>query len=121
VLAYQGFERLNAMRSAFAAAFLALGLAGLAGCANPNAIGVQVYGTVTVHCVKFSDGTPVPGANISVAGGAAQADANGNHTFTQVPVGPELFTANATGLKGTASATIVEGANPDVTVQMQPN
>jgi hypothetical protein len=109
------------MRSAFAVAFLALGLAGLASCTNPNNIGVQVYGTVTVHCVRASDGSPVPGANVSVAGGAAQADGNGNLTFPQVPVGPELFTANATGLKGTASETVVQGANPDVTIQMQPN
>jgi len=122
VLAHQGFERLNAMRSVFAAAFLALGLAGLAGCANPNAIGVQVFGTVTVHCVKFSDGSPVPGALVSVANVSHYADANGNWTFTNiVPAGPETFTAAAPGLQGTQAATIVEGANPDVTVQMQPH
>jgi hypothetical protein len=121
VLAYQGFERLNAMRSAFAAAFLALGIAGLAGCANPNAIGVQVYGTVTVHCVKFSDGTPVPGPLVSVANISKYADGSGNLTLTNVPAGPETFTAAAPGLRGSQSVTIVEGANPDVTIQMQPN
>jgi len=109
------------MRSAFAVAFLALGLAGLAGCANPNDIGVQVFGTVTVHCVKFSDGSPVPGANVAGAGQAQTADGNGNTTFSKIPVGQVNFVANATGLKGSQSATIVEGANPDVTVQMQPN
>jgi hypothetical protein len=109
------------MRSAFAATFLALGLAGLASCTNPNSIGVQVYGTVTVHCVRASDGSPVPGAIVSAAGKTFPADGSGNLTFPQVPVGPELFTANATGLKGTASETVVEGANPDVTIQMQPN
>jgi hypothetical protein len=109
------------MRSAFAVAFLALGLAGLAGCANPNDIGVQVFGTVTVHCVKFSDGSPVPGALVSVAGKSYDADGSGNLTIQTVPVGQETFTAAAPGLRGTQAATIVEGTNPDVTVQMQPN
>jgi hypothetical protein len=109
------------MRLVFAATFLALGLAGLAGCTNPNSIGVQVYGTVTVHCVRASDGSPVPGALVSVAGKSFNADGNGNFTFSNdVPAGPELFIAATAGLRGTQSATIVEGANPDVTVQMQP-
>ncbi|HEY7982205.1 MAG TPA: carboxypeptidase-like regulatory domain-containing protein [Candidatus Eremiobacteraceae bacterium] len=109
------------MRSAFSAAFLALGLVGLAGCTNPNSIGVQVFGTVTVHCVRASDGSPVPNANVAAAGKAFGTDANGNATFPQVPVGPVLFVANATGLQGTQSVTIVQGANPDVTIQMQPH
>jgi hypothetical protein len=109
------------MRPALAATFLALCLAGLAGCTNPNSIGVQVFGTVTVHCVRFSDGSPVPGANVSVAGGAGTTDASGNVTISQIPVGPVIFVARATGLKGTQSDTIVQGANPDVTIQMQPN
>ena len=110
------------MRSAFAATFLALGFAALAGCANPNSIGVQVYGTVTVHCVKASDGSPVPRALVSVANISQYADGNGNLTLTNnVPAGPETFIAAAPGLRGTTAATIVEGANPDVTVQLQPN
>jgi hypothetical protein len=109
------------MRSAIFASFLALGLAGSAGCTNPNNIGVQVFGTVTVHCVKFSDGSPVPGALISVGNVAHTADGSGNWTFTQlIPVGPQTFIAQTTGLKGTQSATIVQDANPDVTIQMQP-
>jgi hypothetical protein len=109
------------MRSVFATAFLALSLAGLASCTNPNNIGVQVYGTVTVHCVRASDGSPVPGALVTVAGKSYTSDGSGNLTRTDVPVGPELFTAAATGLRGTASETVVLGANPDVTIQMQPN
>jgi hypothetical protein len=110
------------MRSAFAAAFIALGLAGLAGCTNPNNIGVQVYGTVTVHCVRFSDGSPVPNANVAVSNTAQPTGADGSTTFNNnVPVGPESFVARASGLKGTQAATIVQGVNPDVTIQMQPN
>jgi hypothetical protein len=109
------------MRSAIFASFLALGLAGMAGCTNPNSIGVQVYGNVTVHCVKFSDGSPVPGALISVGNVAHAADGSGNWTFTQlIPVGQQTFIAQTTGLKGTQTATIVQDANPDVTIQMQP-
>jgi hypothetical protein len=108
--------------SALVATLLALGLAGIAGCTNPNDIGVQVYGSVTVHCVRFSDGSPVPGANVSVGSTlAGTADGNGNFTFSKVPAGPQIFMANAAGLKGTQTATIVQGANPDVTIQMQPN
>jgi hypothetical protein len=109
------------MRSAFAASFLALSLAGLAGCANPNDIGVQVYGSVTVHCVRFSDGSPVPNANVAVGGAAGTTDASGSVTISNIPVGPQTFVARATGLKGTQAVTIVQGANPDVTIQMQPN
>jgi hypothetical protein len=108
------------MRPALAATFLALGLVGLAGCTNPNSIGVQVFGTVTVHCVRFSDGSPVPGANVSVANLAASADGSGTLTFTNdVPVGPETFRAAAPGLSGSQSVTVAEGANPDVTIQLQ--
>jgi hypothetical protein len=107
------------MRSLFATAFLALALAGLAGCTNPNNIGVQVYGTVTVHCVRASDGSPVPGALVTAAGKSQHADGSGTAMMTNVPVGPELITAAATGLSGSVSVNIVEGANPDVTVQMQ--
>jgi hypothetical protein len=109
------------MRSTILASFLALGLAGLAGCTNPNSIGVQDFGTVTVHCVKFSDGSPVPNALVSVGSlvtGTTGAD--GSVALSQIPVGAEVFIARATGLKGTQSATIVQGANPDVTIQMQP-
>ena len=111
------------MRSPFlVASLLAVGLVGLTGCPNPNSIGVQVFGSVTVHCVRFSDGSPVPGANVSVSSTNAEtADGNGNITLTNVPVGQETFTAQAAGLKGTQTATIVQGANPDITIQMQPH
>jgi len=109
------------MRSVILASFLALGLAGLAGCPSPNSIGVQVFGTVTVRCVKFSYGSPVSGALVSVGStDTGKSDANGNAVLTQVPAGAETFIAQTTGLKGSQSATIVQGANPDVTVQMQP-
>lgn len=107
------------MRSVFAASVLALGLANLAGCANPNDIGVQVFGSVTVHCVRFSDGSPVPGANVSLSNLASTTDSSGSATFTQVSVGPQTIIARATGLYGTQSITVVQGTNPDVTIQMR--
>jgi hypothetical protein len=108
------------MRSAILASFLALGLAGLAGCTNPNSIGVQVFGTVTVHCVKSSDGSPVPGALVSVGTVDGSTGADGSVALAQIPVGVETFIARATGLKGTQTTTIVQDANPDITIQMQP-
>jgi hypothetical protein len=111
------------MRSASTplACALALGLAVLAGCTNPNDIGVQDYGSVTVHCVRYSDGSPVSGANVRGGGLAASSDANGIAQFPQVPVGPQQFIAEAPGLEGTQTVTIKQGANPDVTVQMKPH
>lgn len=109
------------MRSAFLASFLALGLAGLAGCNNPNSIGVQVFGSVNVHCVKASDGSPVPNALVTVGMVDGSTGADGSVTLNQIPVGAEAFIARTTGLKGTQSATIVQGTNPDLTIQMQPS
>ncbi|HEY5094825.1 MAG TPA: hypothetical protein VII69_06910 [Candidatus Eremiobacteraceae bacterium] len=111
------------MRSPFlVASLLALGLLGLAGCPNSNSIGVQVFGSVTVHCVRFSDGSPVTGANVYVSStNVGIPDGKGDYAFTLVPVGPETFTANSAGLKGTQTATIVQDANPDITIQMQPH
>lgn len=112
------------MRSPFlVGSLLALGLFGLVGCPNPNSIGVQDFGSVTVHCVRFSDGSPVPNANVSAnSNTVGTTDANGVYTFiNNVPVGPQTFIAQAAGLKGTQNATIVKGANPDVTIQMQPH
>jgi len=111
------------MRSPFlVASLLALGLFGLVGCPNPNSIGVQDFGSVTVHCVRFSDGSPVVGANVYVSStNTGLPDGKGGYAFASVPVGSETFTANAAGLKGTQTATIVKGANPDITIQMQPH
>ena len=110
------------MRSTFLASIiLGIGLAGMTGCTNPNSIGVQTYGSITVHCVRSSDNSPVPGAYITVAGITQTADGSGSSTFqNNIPVGPELFVAQATGLRGSLPVTVKEGVNPDVTVQMQP-
>jgi hypothetical protein len=106
------------MRTALIASVLALGLAGLAACTNPNAIGVQVFGSVTVHCVRQSDGSPVGGALVNVGITALTADANGTVTFPQVPAGQQNFIANAPGLTGSQASAIKEGQNPDLTIQM---
>jgi hypothetical protein len=106
------------MRYALAAA-LALGLTGLVGCTNPNAIGVQVFGAVTVHCQRASDGSPVASALVSVGSTAASnTDANGNVTFPQVPAGPQTFIARAPGLTGSAQLTVVENGNQNVSIDM---
>jgi hypothetical protein len=108
------------MRSAIFVSVLACCLAGLTGCTNPNSIGVQTYGTVTVHCVRASDGSPVPNALIRVSSLAGSTKSDGSVTISQIPTGAETFVAQATGLAGSQTANVVEGANPDVTIQMQP-
>ena len=106
------------MRFALAAA-LALGLISLVGCPNPNAIGVQVFGAVTVHCQKASDGSPVAGALVSVGSTAAlNTDSSGNVTFPQVPAGPQTFIARAPGLTGTAQLTVTANGTQNASIDM---
>ncbi len=106
------------MRYALAAA-LALVASGLVACGNPNAIGVQVFGSVAVHCQKASDGSPVVGALVSVGSTAAlETDANGNATFPQVPAGPQTFIARAPGLEGTAQLTVVANGSQNVSIDL---
>jgi hypothetical protein len=106
------------MRFALAAA-LALGLTSLLGCTNPNSIGVQVFGAVTVHCQRASDGSAVAGALVSVGSTAAlNTDASGNVTFPQVPAGPQTFIARAPGLSGTAQLTVVANGTQNLSIDM---
>lgn len=106
------------MRYALAAA-LALTFTGLMGCTNPNSIGVQVFGAVTVHCQKASDGSPVAGALVSVGSTAAlDTDGNGNVTFPQVPAGPQTFIARAPGLAGSGQLTVVANGTQNLSIDM---
>jgi len=108
----------------FAVCALILVALALAGCPNPNAIGVQVFGSVNVHAVQASNGQPVAGALVN-AGSTntcpSPTDASGNCTLTQVPVGTEIITANAPGLAGTATVNVTQDQTVNVTVQMNPS
>src|SRR5579864_5593339 len=96
----------------------------LAGCPNPNAIGVQQTGSVKVTCVQASNNQPVAGALVSIS--ATQVDHTGNDgtvVIANVPVGPQNVTADAPGLHGGPVAVpggVSEGATAQVTVPMYP-
>lgn len=95
--------------------------AGLWGCPNPNAIGVQQYGVVKVLCVQASNNQPVVGANVSIAGVANTSDGTGTATLTQVPIGTHPVEAHAPGLDGQPqNVTVLQDQTINVTVLMSP-
>lgn len=96
--------------------------AALTGCPNPNAIGVQIYGTVAVHAVSASSGQPVANALAAVnSTQTCRTDASGNCSIPQVPVGPQIVNVDAPGLHGSAGPiTVQENQTSIVTVTLQP-
>jgi Carboxypeptidase regulatory-like domain len=96
---------------------------GLWGCPNPNSIGVQQYGQVTVLCVQASNNQPVAGALVSIAGSNPVAtDASGKAILPQVVIGTHTVQANAPGLDGdNPSVAVVQDTNVNITVHMSPS
>lgn len=93
----------------------------LAGCPNPNAIGVQVYGQLNVH-VQDANNQPVAGALVSISSvNAVNTDSSGNASFAQVPVGSWTVNADAPGLHGSQPVTIQQNQTSSVVVTMQPS
>jgi carboxypeptidase family protein len=98
---------------------------GLTGCPNPNAIGVQKFGTITATTVLASSNQPVANALVIVntgPNGNCTTAANGTCVLNQVPVGPQVVYASATGLNGPAVSVNVttENQNYPVTILMYP-
>jgi hypothetical protein len=96
----------------------------LAGCPNPNSIGVQEYGTVNVTCVLATNNQPVAGALVSVGGVTAGQTTNsaGQVTLMQVEIGSHTVSAYAPGLEGdNPTVTVVENQQASVTVHMSPS
>lgn len=68
------------------------------GCSNPNAIGVQQYGTIVGRVLDATDNRPVPNALIYVGSlYTAYSDATGAFTLTQIPIGHQPVTASSPG------------------------
>jgi hypothetical protein len=112
-------------RRAAQACAAGLGALVLSGCPNPNAIGVQQYGTVQVTCLQASNRQPVAGAIVELPGGSSQmvtqsTDASGNATLNQVVIGTHTAVADAPGLHGEATVTVVENQSVSVQVLMNP-
>jgi len=109
------------MRYAVICALATVSLA-LTGCPNPNAIGVQIYGSVAVHVQDAGSGQPIAGALVSIGSNyAGNTDVNGNFTFPQIPVGDWQVNANAPGLVGAAPVHVTENNQSSVTVPMTPS
>lgn len=76
------------------------------GCSNPNAIGVQQYGTVVGRVLDATNNRPVPNALVSVGSiYTAYSDATGAFQIPGVPVGPQFITASAPGYDRNAVRT----------------
>jgi hypothetical protein len=103
----------------FAAAVAALALAG---CPNPNDIGVQTYGYVAVKTVDANTGQPV--ANVLVNAGSTYTCTTGSDGSCpqplKLPVGKWPLVASAPGLHGSADVTIAENTTASVTIQLSP-
>ena len=94
----------------------------LAGCPNPNAIGVQDTGGIQATCLQASNNAPVAGALVTVnatQNGTTHSD--GTILIPGVPVGPQNVTADAAGLHGgPVAVTVVKDQTVNVTVPMYP-
>ncbi|MDQ2662609.1 MAG: carboxypeptidase regulatory-like domain-containing protein [Candidatus Eremiobacteraeota bacterium] len=95
--------------------FLALAfffvIAQAGGCSNPNAIGVQDYGSVTGRVLDAANNRPVPNALVSVGSLiTGNADSQGAFTLSQIPIGLQTVTASAPGYRSAqATARVHKG------------
>jgi hypothetical protein len=94
----------------------------LAACVNPNAIGVQKYGTITATTVMASNGQPVANALVIVnSTQQCTTHADGTCSIPMVPIGQQQVSAAAAGLTGPPQpVNVVEGQTINVTIQMSP-
>ncbi len=94
----------------------------LTGCPNPNAIGVQKYGTIAATCVLASSGQPVVGALVKVnSTQTCDTLANGACSVTGVPIGSQVVQAFAPGLQSDLTPVqVMENQIAPVTLQMAP-
>lgn len=96
----------------------------LAGCVNPNAIGVQVYGTVTGVVVDARTQKPIPGALVSIGTIVRTTDSNGGFVLPNVPQGTQTLRvdARAFGYQSyTQDIDVGEGTTQVPTIQLQPS
>jgi hypothetical protein len=76
---------------------LSLGANG-GGCSNPNAVGVQQYGSIVGRILDATNNRPV--ANVLVSVGSiytAYSDPTGAFTLSNIPIGHQEVTASAPG------------------------
>ena len=92
------------------------------GCPNPNSIGVQQFGNVKATCVQASNGQPVSGAIVTVDGVTATTttDSSGSVTIPNIAIGTHPITAEAAGLHGQDTVTVIENQTVPKQVLMSP-
>lgn len=86
---------------------LSLGANG-GGCSNPNAVGVQQYGSIVGRILDATTNRPVAGALVSVGSlFTATSDPNGAFTLSNIPIGHQEVTASAPGYQRNATTVMV--------------
>lgn len=92
----------------------------LSGCPNPNAIGVQIYGTIVARVTDASNGQPVGGALVVINSNQnCTTVSDGSCQVGSVPVGTWNIKAYAPGLFGCAnSVAVMENQTTSVNVSM---
>lgn len=101
--------RIHHRLAALGAGLLSLTFAAtLGGCANPNFIGVQDYGTIIGNVVD-SAGKPINGALVSSTGTSStfRSVADGSFTLPQVAVGTQTLVVSAPGFAAPAAPVTV--------------
>jgi hypothetical protein len=106
----------------------ALAVVALTGCVDPNAIGVQQYGTIAGNVYNLKS-QPIGGALISVGSTCTTYSApNGSYTIAQgagcpggVPIGTQVLNAQANGYQPFSQpVAVTQGNVAIVQIQMQP-
>ena len=90
----------------------------IAGCANPNFIGVQDYGTIYGNIVDDT-GKPINGALVSATGSQStfRSGADGSFRLPQVSAGTQMVSVSATGFgPPSAPVSILVVKNTEVSV-----
>jgi len=107
------------------ALFAGAGLAALAlaGCVNPNSIGVQKFGTIAAYAVLASNNQPVANALVIVnSTQQCSTHADGTCQIPMVPIGPQQVSAAAAGLTGApVPVNVQENVTVNVTIPMSPS
>jgi hypothetical protein len=100
----------NSMRKLWVLGFvflLSLGANG-GGCSNPNAVGVQQFGTIVGRILDATNNRPV--ANVLVSVGSlytAYSDPNGAFTLSNIPIGHQVVTARMQGYEDNSLTVVV--------------
>jgi hypothetical protein len=108
------------MRILAAAAVAAAALT-LTGCPNPNAIGVQTYGSILATTKDANSGQLLAGVIVS-AGSiySCTTHPDGTCPLPQIPVGKWTVVANTAGLHGSVDVTVTENQQTSAVILMYP-